>query len=210
MAMKDRKKDFNYFDYFCNCADIICEAANYLDASIEGFDHASFQGRVDIMHEIEHRADSVRHDMTHHLLHEFITPIEREDIIDLAQQLDNVVDALEDTMRRMYMFDIKDIRPEALVFSKLIVKCCGALQDVMKEFRNFKSSKTIRDQIVLVNTLESEGDTMHAEYFHALYSSNADTRTLLIWTNLLEDFEMCLDACEDVVDIIESVIMKNT
>ena len=210
MGLRDKKRDFNYFDYFSTCADLICEAADYLDSSIQNFQHASFQEKVEVMHEIENRADSEKHVMTQRLLHEFITPIEREDIVALAQQLDNVVDAIEDTMRRVYMFDVKEIRPEALKFAALIVECSRALREALRDFRNFKSAKGIREQIVRVNTLESQGDSLHAACFHALYSSNADTRTLLIWTNILEDFETCLDACEDAVDIIESVIMKNT
>ena len=210
MALRERKKDFDYFDYFCTCADLICEAAAYLNQSMIEFSHSSFFEKVNVMHDIENKADSEKHVMTQQLLHEFIPPIEREDIIALAQQLDNVVDDIEDTMRRVYMFDVKEIRPEALKFTDLIVRCGESLKEVLQEFRNFKNSKSIRDMIVKVNTLESEGDVLHAECFHALFSSNVDTRTLLVWTNILEDFEMCLDACEDAVDIIESVIMKNT
>ena len=87
------------------------------------------------MHHIENAADGFRHDMTQVLSHEFIAPIEREDIIELAQDLDNVVDAIDDVMRRIYMFNVQTIRPEAKQFSAIITKCCHALLETIEEFR---------------------------------------------------------------------------
>ncbi len=211
MAKATRKKDFDYFDYFCQCAQSICQAAAYLHESLSAFEHDAFLGRMDKMHQIENQADCAKHDMTQRLVHEFITPIEREDIFALAQQMDNVVDAIDDVMRRAYMYDLRQIRPDALKFTDLIVRCTQQLSDVLCEFRNFKTSPTIREKIVAVNTLESDGDMLHARCYHELYANDSTpTRTLMVWSNMFEDLESCLDACEDAVDIIESVIMKNT
>ena len=208
--MARARKDFDYFQYFCDCAGAACEAANYLYASLCSYERDGFCEKVSAMHQIENRADSAKHEMTQCLAHEFITPIEREDIIALAQELDNVVDAIDDTMRRIYMFNLDHIHPGVLDFAKLIIDCCAELSAAVAEFKNFKSSKIIREKIVAVNTLEYEGDQLHAQCFRELFSGNADTRALLIWTTVFEDLETCLDNCEDAVDIIESVIMKNS
>ena len=207
---REKKKDYNYFDYFCNTADIICEAAAYLDSSLSGFKRDGFQSKVDAMHEIENRADIARHDMTRCLMHEFLPPIDREDILQLSAKLDDIVDALDDTTRRIYMYNVNDIKEGALRFSKLIVRCAAALKEATEEFRSFKSSKLIKDKLVHVNTLESDGDNLHSELLHGLFCNEKDTRELIIWTNIYEDLESCLDYCEDAADIMESVIMKNT
>lgn len=207
---REKKKDFNYFDYFCSTTDIICEAAAYLDTSLKTFNKAGFMSQVDGMHEIENRADMAKHVMTKQLMHEFIPPIEREDIIELATKLDDIVDALDDAMRRIYMFNASEIRDGALQFSSLIVKCAEALKGAMTEFRSFKSSKVIKDKLVEVNTLESDGDHLYTELVHDLFCNEKDTLKLITWLKIYDDLEACLDYCEDAADIIESVIMKNT
>lgn len=211
MARLARKKDFDYFDYFCRSADYICQAAQYLHESFSAFEHDTFLTRIDKMHQIENQADSIKHEMTQRLVHEFITPIEREDIFNLASQLDDVVDTIDDVMRRAYMYDLREVRPEALKFTDLIVRCAKELAATMAEFRNFKNSSSIRDKIVAVNTLESDGDMLHAQCYHELFAkADVSDRVLTVWSNIYDDLEDCLDACEDAVDIVETVIMKNT
>lgn len=204
------KRNFNYFSYFVDISEIICEAAAFLSDSLNNFDANGFEERVEKMHAIENRADNAKHEMIKRLMHEFITPIEREDIVELSQELDSVVDAMDDIMLRMFMFNINSIRPEVIEFAKLIVECTDELKEVLAQFKNFKSSKTIQEKIVNVNTLESMGDFLHSRAFRELFSNDNDSRTLLIWTTIFEDLELCLDKCEDAVDIIEGVIMKNT
>ena len=82
--------------------------------------------------------------------------------------------------------------------------------ETIEEFRHFKKSQTIGKHIIEVNTLESDGDTLHAECIRKLFCGNEDALTIVAWMTLFEGFEECLDACEDAVDVIESVIMKNT
>ncbi len=207
---REKKKNFDYFEYFVNTADIICEAADYLNGSLTSFDKATFVAKMDGMHEIENRADIAKHDMTKHLMHEFLPPIEREDIIELATKLDDVVDALDDAMRRVYMFNASEIREGAFKFCDLIVKCSAALKEALAEFKNFKKSKDIKAKLVEVNTLESDGDHLHAELLHDLFCNEKDTLKLITWMKIYADLEACLDYCEDAADIIESVIMKNS
>ena len=81
-----KKNDFNYFDYFCATADKICDAAKLLNDSIKNFNHDTFKQKVDEMHVLENEADMAKHEMTKRLMHEFLPPIEREDIIDLMKK----------------------------------------------------------------------------------------------------------------------------
>lgn len=210
MRMAERKKDFDYFGYFCTCADYICSAAEFLDGFINDFKYDVLYDKLMEMHKIENDADLTKHDMTKALTHEFLPPIEREDIVELSVKLDDVVDSIEDVMRRMYMFDVKEIREEIPAFSALIVKAANGLRDTLREFRNFKNSKTIKEKIVEVNTIESEGDTMHAKMYHKLFSDGTETRDILIWTKIFDELEDCLDSCEEAVDVVELVIMKNS
>ncbi len=206
-----KEKDYNYYDYFIRNGQWACKAAEYLHESLSQFNAAGFGSRVAHMHEIEHSADSEKHRMMQHLGREFLPPIEREDIVELAQQLDNVVDAIDNVMLRMDMFMVQSVRPEAVTFTALIIKCCQEMMKTLVEFKNFKSSKTIRETIVAVNSYESEGDQLHSQCIKGLFNDpDIDQRTLFVWTNIYDELEDCLDACEDAVDIIETVIMKNS
>jgi predicted phosphate transport protein (TIGR00153 family) len=205
-----RRKDFNYFDSFAVSAHFAMKAAEYLHGVLTAFDLSALPEQVAAMHQIENEADMSKHEMLKHLSHEVMTPIEREDIVSLAQQLDNVVDAVEEVLRRVYMFNVTAIRREMLDFTELIVKCCRALATAVGEFRNFKKSRAVLDHIVTVNTIESDGDMLFSQSMRRLYTEETDTRSLLVWSTMFDCFEHCLDACEHAADVIEGVIMKNT
>lgn len=206
-----KEKDYDYFAYFLRTASFACEAANCLHESLSDFNEDLFRSRMAKMHEIENRADDEKHEMITRLSHEFITPIEREDIVELAQHLDDVVDSIDDVMLRIDMYCLTEMRTEALAFTELIMKCCDELRQAVSEFRNFKSSSKIRDSIRLINSIESEGDKLHADCVRTLFRSpDIDAKTVIAWSGIYEDLEMCLDACEHSTDVMESVIMKNT
>lgn len=205
-----KKVDFNYFDYFCNTAEGICVAANLLDASFKGFKKDTFESKMAEMHTLENKADYSKHDMTKKLMHEFLPPIEREDIIELGTKLDDIMDALDDAMQCVYIYDVSEIREGALKFCDLIARTAKALKDTVEEFRSFKSSKLIKEKLVEVNTLESEGDKLYNELIRDLFVNEKDDRSLIKWMKIYAYLESCLDDCEDAADIIEGVIMKNT
>ena len=205
-----KKQDDYYFDNFMKCAEYSCKAAYLLKEILTEFQPEEISKKMEEIHEIERQADTQRYEITDKLAKAFITPIEREDIVSLSVKLDDVVDAIEDVMRRIYMFDVKEIRPEVLEFTKLIVEASKGLKATLTEFRNFKSSKIIKEQIVAVNTVESKGDYLHTKIYHKLFSDGTDTRDIIIWTNIFDELEDCLDACEEAVDVVELVIMKNS
>ena len=140
----------------------------------------------------------------------FITPLEREDIMQLIQYIDTVTDAIEDVLMRAYMFNVQSIRDEALDFAKLIVKCCDTMKDAMKEFHNFRKSGSIHESIVEINRLEEEGDKLYMKAVRKLYLGSKDPVELMVWREIFDRLEKCCDACEDVANVVESVIMKNS
>ncbi len=206
-----KKVDFDYFGYFRTSGQFACTAAQCLYETLAHYDAEALRDRVAVMHRIENEADAAKHEMTRGLAKEFITPLEREDIIALAQEMDNVVDAADEVLQRAYMFNIKVMRPETVTFAELIVKCCAALSATLDELSGFKKTTSdINKHIVEVNTLESAGDAMHNENIRRLFTAETDARELLVWNIMFESLENCLDACEHAVDVVESVIMKNS
>lgn len=204
------KRDFNYFEAFVQLVDYSCQSAEILDTSLKRFDHQGLAEMMTNLHGIEHAADMGKHDMMNRLAREFISPIEREDIIELGQEIDNVTDSIEDVLMGIYMYNIQTIRPEALDFVDVIVQCCNALKKTMEDFQNFRKSTTIHDSIVEINRLEEVGDRLYTEAVRSLYLNCQNPIETVSWTEIFDRLESCCDACEHVANVVESVVMKNT
>ena len=205
-----RSKDFDYFKHFEEVAALALETAEQLNNFIVTFDYASANEKISAIHELEHKADEKKHVMMEHLAREFITPIERDDIVSLSEQLDDVIDCIDDVARGFYKYNIKTLRDETVLFSKKIVEICMELEKLIKEFSNFRSSKNLRQHLINVKSLESEGDSIHADSLRRLYSDSSTDREVIIWTNMFEACENCLDSAEDCAGIIESAVLNNT
>ncbi|MDR0840908.1 MAG: DUF47 family protein [Christensenellaceae bacterium] len=203
------KKDY-YFNVMARCAAFGCEAAAFLQDALQRFDPETLTARMKEMHAIENNADTLKHDMMRFLSREFMTPIEREDIVNLAQELDNVVDCLDDVMQRLYIHNIQVLRDDLDAFTAVIVRCTAALHAAVTEFAQFKKSQTIGEHIVTVNSLESEGDMLYLTAMRKLSTTETNPLSVFAWSQVYTGLENCLDACEHASDVIESVIMKNS
>lgn len=205
-----KKSDSYYFQNFIECVECGCQAAKMLEDNLNHFDTGLLQDKLDELHRIEHDADKKKHEMMAVLVKAFITPIEREDIILLSQSIDEVTDKIEDVLIRIYINNVQQIRPEALVFIKVIIRCCEALKEVMEEFADFRKSKTLHGLIIEINALEEEGDRLFIESMRRLHAEVTDPIEIIAWREIYVYLEKCCDACEHVADVVESVIMKNT
>ena len=138
-----RKKDHDYFAMLVEGVNYACEAATMLKTTFENFEPEKLQENINKVHHVEHTADMAKHDMMEKLVKEFITPIDREDILELADVIDDVTDDLEEILLKLYMYDIKELKEEAVEFVDIIVRCCGEIKVMMEEFSNFRKSKAI-------------------------------------------------------------------
>jgi len=205
-----KKSDSYYFQNFIECVECGCQAAKMLEDNLNHFDTELLQEKLDELHRIEHDADKKKHEMMAVLVKAFITPIEREDIILLSQSIDEVTDKIEDVLIRIYINNVQQIRPEALAFIKVIIRCCEALKEIMEEFADFRKSKTLHGLIIEINALEEEGDRLFIEFMRRLHAEVTDPIEVIAWREIYVYLEKCCDACEHVADVVESVIMKNT
>ena len=205
-----KKQDAYYFETFTACRDDACKAAQLLDRSMREFDPAQIKETLDEMHNIEHAADDKKHELLNVLAKAFITPIEREDIILLSQNIDEVTDKIEDVLLRVYCNNVQKIRPEALELSRLVIRCCEEAKLMAQEFADFKRSKGLRDHIIRINTLEEEADQQFINSMRTLHTTCTDPIEIIVWREIFLYLEKCVDACEHVADTVESVVMKNS
>ncbi|HHW45747.1 MAG TPA: DUF47 domain-containing protein [Clostridiales bacterium] len=204
------RKQTDYFKMFVDLVDYSCSAAKMLYNVISKYDEKQLAKRLEEIHNIEHSADIAKHNMMRLLVKEFITPIDREDIIQLSQEIDDVTDSIEDVMLRLYMFNITTIRDDALLFAEKIVEACNALKKAMEEFHNFKKSNKLHGLLVDIDNIEEQCDKIYAESVRKLYSGSNDIMEIIKWRSVYDQLEKCCDACEHASNVIESVIMKNS
>ena len=204
------KGDKFYFENFEKSTELSKKAASYLVECLENYEADGIEKMLGNMHEIEHSADLVKHEMNEALAKAFVTPVDREDLDMLSHQLDDVVDLIEEVLQKFYIYDVKAIDPPAVEFAKNIVKSCDLLCSVMTEFENFKKSKKIHSLIIRLNDVEEECDKLYLSSMRALTKSSMDVFEMIAWRKIYESLEACADACEHVSECVGSVIMKNT
>ena len=204
------KGDKFYYETLARSTEYSKKAASYLVQCLENYDPGKMDKMLNEMHQIEHSADGVKHEMSAALAKAFVTPIDREDLDMLSHQLDDVTDIIEEILQKFYIFNIRTIVPSAVTFAKKLVHSCELLCSLMADFENFKKSKKIHSLIIELNDVEEECDQLYLSSMRHLTESSTDALTTISWREIMGCFEACADACEHVGDCVESVVMKNT
>ncbi|HIS40306.1 MAG TPA: DUF47 family protein [Candidatus Aphodovivens avistercoris] len=209
MGKKSRK--FDYFEQFEKQVEVAIEEADLLVEAVEGFTNAdALKPYMDRAHQIERRGDDVNHAILQNVATDFITPIEREDIIDLAQKLDTIIDYIEDVIQSMYMYDVHIVPEGAPEFARLIRKGVGALGKAMGDFSSFKKSKKFRALVRDVSDYEEEADRLVLKVIRHLHTTDRDNPMRAhVWSRVFERMEKCSDACEHAADTMNSIMLKN-
>ena len=205
-----KKGDRYYFDNFIACVECSQRAATLLGETLKNYSKEDMAKKREQIHEIEHEADVKKHELMAMLNKAFITPIEREDIVSLAQNLDDITDTIEDVFLRIYICDVDTIKENAIAMTDLVVSACEALKIAMEEFPEFRKSTKLKEYLIRINDLEEEGDNLYIEGMRALHTGGCDPIEVIAWRDIYSYLERCMDACEHAADVVESVIMKNS
>lgn len=172
--MAKHKND--YFKLAEQQVEYCVKAAELLEEILCKYSAEELSAKRGKMHDIEHEADEIHHDILTRLSAEFITPIDQEDILSLIQIIDDVTDALDEVVLECYMFHINDLPSGVPEFSNIVCRCVKALHEAIKELKNFKKSKILRSLLVDINTIEGEADTAYAELIYSLFSKESETK----------------------------------
>lgn len=207
MAKKNKN---DYFKLMEQQVEYCVQASELLEQILCNFSTQDLSSQREKIHEIEHKADEIHHDILRRLSAEFITPIDQEDILRLVQIIDDVTDALDEVVLEFYMFHIEKMPMNAPELSKIVNRCVKALYEAVKELKNFKKPEALRTLLVEVNTIESEADSMYVETIHTLFGNEVDSKVLISSKSIYESLENCCDLCERAADVIEQIIIKNT
>ncbi len=206
MAFSLFPKEEKFFDLFDKQANSILEASKYFKEIVKGgvFDEVI----VLKMHEFEHECDTNTHDIIELLNRTFITPFDREDIHELAQELDNIADMLYSITNRIKIYKIKEIDSDLIIFTDYIEQSVTALAKALHGLRKSKMTRPITENYIEVHKLENLGDQLKDALVGKLLDTNPDPIFFIKWKEIYEGAETVLDICEDVANVIESILVK--
>jgi uncharacterized protein len=156
---------------------------------------------------LEHRGDEVIHEVFTRLNQTFITPLDPEDIHNLSTALDNVLDGIEDTTHRLVSYRIDPIPPVMVELSEIVASCAKSLRSA---FEALEKGGPIMEHCIEINRLENEADRIGRSAVVDLFNKEKDPIALIKLKEVYEFFENTVDSCEDVADVLQNVVVKNS
>ncbi|WP_205697812.1 DUF47 domain-containing protein [Conexibacter sp. SYSU D00693] len=198
-------RDREFFDLFEEQAGNIARAADLLDQML-----ATWPERSELARDIlvcEQEGDRITHDVIHRLNQTFVTPIDREDILELASALDDVVDYTEEVADYLGLYRIEAPMEQAVRQAHLLVQATRQIREAMPRLRGFQG---LSHYIVEIHRIENDGDRVTREAMASLFEGGIDPMVVIRWKDVFERLESAIDACEKVANVLEGIVIKNT
>lgn len=208
--MKEKKlPKFNYYDEFIKNIEIASEMSEILKDFIDNYDNSKAKEIEQTVHSLENKADENLHHLLEALVKDFLPPIDREDIVLLANRIDDIIDFIDETVIDFNIFNITTLREDIGEFIQLLNKLCTIEKEMMIKFKSSKKYDEVNELVIKVNNLEDEGDRLYEKAIRKLFKEN-DTTEMIKWDKIYTDLENCFDSFESVADTLGEVVLKNS
>ncbi len=200
-------KDKKFYPLFDQAAENMVSVANALNVALKSDSVARIQAHVEI-DQLEAQGDEITHAIMKEAGSTFIVPFDREDIQQLAMALDDVVDYIHGTSKRIDLYKIHTITPAMLELSELILKSAKELQQAITKMRNLRNKAIVKQHLQHISVYENQADKIMNDAIAALFRDEKDAMHILKMKEVLNFLESATDKCEDAANVIESVIIK--
>ncbi len=198
-------RDNSFFDMFSQLSENLMAGAR---AMVDLFaDYKNVETKIAEIRRIERSADEITHAILTKLNQTFITPFDREDIHQLASSLDDVLDFMNAAGARIIMYRITNPPPVALDLARLILQQC---QELHRALPLLRKNGDILTYCVEINRLENEADVISRAAIGQLFDQEKDPIALIKTKELIEFLELATDKAEDVANVLETVVLKNS
>jgi len=200
-------REQKFFDLFEGSAHNMVKAAQGLKGMVDTWE--DIRQSVDEIDDLEHKGDTITHEIMAQLHRTFVTPFDREDIAMLAHTLDDVTDFIHAAADAMLLYKIDRPTPRARELADIIVQATAEVEGAIPQLRHRAELENILARCVEINRLENVAD----EVFHSaqaeLFDNTTDMAQVIKWREIYEYMEEATDSCEDVSDILEGVALKH-
>jgi predicted phosphate transport protein (TIGR00153 family) len=197
-------KEERFYDDFVALAEEIRRGAGILEEMLAP--EQPIWDKADEIKEVEHKCDFLTHEIIQRLHRTFVTPLDREDIHELARSLDDVMDAIDATAAIVRLYQINVVRTDARELTRIIM---SSVDQVVKALKALERRKGVAEPAVEINRLENEADRVHQVAVRRLFEEEHDPIQIMKWKEILDFLEDATDRCEDVANVLEGVVVKH-
>lgn len=198
-------RDDRYFERFTEVATRVHEAARTLDEFYSG--KTPVASAVDRVKRLEHECDEITHEVLHRIARTFITPIDRDDIHRIAIRLDDVIDLIDGTARRLSLYKVTEPTPFARSMGDIVVRITAELVQAVGKLARRKG---VIEHCIAMKKLETEGDVSYQNAVASLFAGEIPAIEIIKWKDIYENMERSVDACETVAHVLESTVWKTS
>ena len=204
MAFRLIPREARFFDDFVAMAEQIRLGATMLEEMLAP--DKPIWDKADQIKEVEHKCDFLTHEIIQRLHRTFVTPLDREDIHQLARSLDDVMDAIDDSAGVVRLYSIERVRPDARELARIIK---ASTDEMVKALKALERKQGVAEPAVEINRLENEADRVHQAAVRRLFEEERDPITIMKWKEILDFLEVSTDRCEDVANAVEGIVVKH-
>jgi len=200
-------KEYSFFDFFEQHASKCVEGARLLLQLLKSVQDAEALAKE--IKEVEHAGDKITHHTVETLHKTFITPIDREEIHQLISGMDDILDFIDAASQRVVLYEITEITAEAQELGEVLLQATEEVQEAVRGLRRLQYPMETLQTCVEINRLENEGDAALRRGMARLFKESTDPIHIIKWKEIYEFLEEATDACEDVANIIEGVVLEH-
>ena len=207
-------REGNFFQMFNQHAAHIVEAAHAFSKMVANYSdlekRQAYNREVD---NAERAADRITHEVNRTLHKTFITPIDREQIHQLINTMDDVADLIQDSAETMALYDVRHMTEDIVRLTDLSVKCCERLKDAVAMIEKVSEAATAEAALKTceeIDKLESDADRVMRSAMSRLFREEPDVREVIKLKAVYELLETITDKCEDVANLIEGIVLENS
>ena len=204
MAFRLIPREARFFDDFVAMAEQIKLAAGMLEDMLAP--EKPIWDKADQIKEVEHKCDFLTHEIIQRLHRTFVTPLDREDIHNLARSLDDVMDAIDACAAVVRLYSIERVRPDARELVRIIK---ASAEEMVKALKALERRQGVAEPAVEINRLENEADRIHQAAVRRLFQEERDPIEIMKWKEIFDFLEDATDRCEDVANTVEGVVVKH-
>jgi uncharacterized protein len=197
-------REDSFFDLFVLQAENVQAGARALVEMLTHFTGVPEQAQI--IKAIEHRGDELTHDLITKLNQTFITPFDREDIHELSSKVDDILDLTDAAAARLVLYRVDKVRPGTEDLARVLLQ---SATEVVAAVRALAKPEEALERCVEINRLENEGDRVCRTLIARLFEEEKDPVQIIKWKEIFEVIETGIDKCEDVANVIETVILKS-
>ncbi len=203
-------KDKKFFALFAKASANVVEISKALTEFVNTHSPEKRQELMKKIYDLEHVGDEITHEILIELSTNFITPFDREDIHYLATSLDDVADFIYGAAKRIQLYRLEEMTEPIRKLAEIIEKSANEINVAIYDLRSMDNIVRIKEACVRVNSLENHADDVFHTAIGDLFEREADAKRIIMYQDILATLETATDKCEDVANVIETILVKNS